>query len=167
MAKRNPLEEDVAFGAEVYAELVEELLKEVAAEGPWWSVNLSGAEKLYRWMEVREPIIGWLTAAAPYMGFGDYETMLEHLTDFWMTNSLVDLVPPEIIDALPLELVELVQANAYDAATHIREMEKRYEKQALVSGLWEVNRPPELPAPLPAAELPPVTGTLPTEAVPE
>jgi hypothetical protein len=165
MARKNALEEDVQFAAEVYVELVEELLKEVAPEGPWWTKDLSTAEALWRWMEVREPIMTWLTAAAPYMGFDSYDKMMDNLEDFWMSPSLVDLVPPEIIDAIPVELAELVQANAYDAADHIRKMEKAFHKHALISGLWEQNRP-QIPPPLPEAQLPPVTGTLPPEPPP-
>jgi len=125
----NPMEETVEYAADVYVELVNELLEELAPFRPWWSKTLSRDEALWRWEEVREPIVTWLAQAGIFMGFQNYGEVLDNLEDFWFGPLLVDMVPPEVIDMLPLQLFELVQAGPYEAADHIRAMEKEYAKR--------------------------------------
>lgn len=127
--KLNPMEETVQYAAEVYVELVNELLEELAPYRPWWSKKLSKDEALWRWEEVREPIVTWLVRAGIFMGFRTYGEVLDNLEDFWIGHLLVDMVPPEVIDTLPLQLIELVQAGPYEAADHIRMVEKEYAKR--------------------------------------
>lgn len=152
MAKRddlNPMEEMVIDGAKVYVELVEELLDEAAPFRPWWSVRLSDDELLFRWQEVRGEIIPWLVEAGIFMGFKTFEEMLENLEKYWTGELLVDMVPPEIIDELPIALVELVQAGPKDAADHIRKGERLFVK---TRGAAAIIGPPLPPIPM---EMPP------------
>lgn len=159
-AKLNPSEEDVQYAAEVFLELVQDLVDELAPVRPWWTQDLTDDEALWRWAEgetaPRAPIVAWLTEAGIFMGFKTYQELLDNLEKFWMGNLLVDVVPPEVIDMLPVELVELVQAGPYDAADHIRRMEKLFAKRMAGKAIMDANRPPlpEIPEAVGEHELP-------------
>lgn len=141
--KLNPMEELTSFAADCYVELVEELLDEIAPYRPWFSQQLGDDEALWRWEEQREPIIDWLVQCGIFMGMKTYQELLDRLEEFWMSPLLVDMVPPEVIDQLPLELLEMVQAGPKDAADHIRRVEKLHERKRLAGA--------DLPPPLPVA----------------
>jgi hypothetical protein len=138
------MEELTSFAADCYVELVEELLDEIAPYRPWFSQQLGDDEALWRWEEQREPIIAWLVQCGIFMGMKTYQELLDRLEEFWMSDLLVDMVPPEVIDRLPIELLEMVQAGPKDAADHIRRVEKLHERKMATAQL-----PPPLPRPEP------------------
>jgi hypothetical protein len=126
----NPLESDVHDLADAYVELVMDLVEEFAPFRPWWTTELSADQKLWRYMEVRDAIVPWLVEVGVYMGYRTWQEVLDNLDKIWMSKLPIDTTPPEILAALPLELLELVQAGPNDAAQHIRDMEKLFASRS-------------------------------------
>ena len=150
MARSNPMEEMVKDFADVYVDMVYSLLAEIAPAKPWWTVSLKPAQKLARWLESRDAIIGWLVEAGVYMGYETYGELLENLEEFWFSMKPIDLVPVEVNMRVPIELVELVKAAPKDAAKHIRDVERLYHRRLEAQKTFEApTEVPQLAPPLP------------------
>lgn len=116
--------------SEEFALMVEELVDQIAPVRPWWSRQLSTEQMLWRWIDIRLPIMSWLTQVGLYCGWTTPELLLEHLEDVWLSMLPIDMVPMQIQIAVPQQLLMLVQAGPYDAANHIRRMEKEVERRS-------------------------------------
>ena len=154
----NPLEEMVIELSDIYVAIVKELVNEFAPFRPWWSAQLTPDQQLFRYLEIRRPIITWLVEAGIYMGYQTFDELLKNLDKFWFGNLLIDMVPPEIIDLIPIQLMELVQADPSSAGDHIRKMEKLVARRIEL----QAKPPPEESVPLEPLGQP--TGYLPDVA---
>jgi hypothetical protein len=160
----NPGELLVLDLAEVYVELVEEFLEEMAPKRPWWSEQLTPDQKLWRYMEVRDTFLPWLMDCAIWMGMKTFEEMLARLDEFWFGNLFEDMVPAQLRATIPLSLLELVQANPMDASKHIRDMEKLFAaRKAAANAIDAANKASPPLAPVPAEVVVPPPGPLPTD----
>lgn len=172
----NPLEELTEEMAQIYVELVNELVEEIAPVSPWWSVKLTQDQQLWRWMSgPREQILSWLMAAGVYMGWKTWQETLDNLDQIFTSPVAPDAIPPDVVIDIPPELLEMVQAaGPVDTAKQIRKMEKLAQAQAearqllSTTGQPNVPEPPLQPPPLPVELAPgtegyPLYGEAPTE----
>lgn len=134
MPDLNPLEELTEEMADIYTELVYELVETLAPVRPWWVKALSADEQLWRWVGSAEkpgprlPVLAWLMEAAAYFGAKDATEALAKIEEIFESPAAPTLIPPEVVSEIPLELLEIVQANgAKEAGQHIRKMEKMVE----------------------------------------
>lgn len=155
-AELNPMEALATEMADFYVEKVQELTEFIAPVRPWWHRDLSPDEQVWRWLDVREPVMAWLMTTGAYMGFESGDAVMDNLAAIFTDERIVDLVPAEHVIAIPIPLLEMVQGNGpEEAAKHIRKMERMAEGRAKALGLLEQNRvvnvpePPDVPPPLP------------------
>lgn len=172
----NPLEELVSEMADVYVEMVKDLAKHIAPVRPWWHVDLTPDQQVWRYLDIREEVMAWLMTTGAYMGFESGEDVLNNLEAIFTDEKIVDLVPAEHVIAIPIALLEAVQAQGpEEVAKYLRKMEKMAQGRAAALGLLEANRTqnipeaPNAPPPLPIEVLPrtsgwPLYGGAPTEA---
>lgn len=179
MAKEgNPLEELTDELADTYVEMVFDLAKEFAPVRPWYHHDLSIDEQLWRWEEIRDPVVEWLMNVGVNLGYQSGDEVLDNLERIFTDETVVDLVPADIVVRIPPELLELVQAvGPKAAAKHIRTMEKKFEGYAQARGVlaaastFQFPEPPDVPPPLRVETLPdtgfyPLYGLVPQESAP-
>lgn len=151
MAKQalNPLEELTEELAEDYADFVEELAEMFAPIRPWWSVDLTQDQQLWRWMTgPRTEIVSWLMAAGVYMGWKSWDETAKNLAKIFTSPAAPDLIPPDVVIQIPPELLEMVQAGGPEqAAKHIAKMEKLAESQDAARALFASTAQPNFPEP--------------------
>jgi len=152
----NPYEQLIEDGAKDYVEIVFELLEEIAPVRPWWSVELSTEEQLWRWMTgPRDRVMPWLYEVARVLGW-DETTLLRNLEKLFTDDSVAAMIPVELAATVPIELVELVQASGpFDAATHIRKMVKAEEAYSRASAALSAPDVPNVPEPAMEVQQPP------------
>lgn len=124
--KRNPMEELTLEFGDRYVELVMMAAETFAPRRPWWFVELSPDEQLWRWLDMRDGIMGWLVEVAAYLpSVNTMEDLLASLEDVF-TKPIDDIVPAAVLtDERGDALKELVQAaGPWEAAKHIRKMER-------------------------------------------
>lgn len=163
-ARINPLEKETEDLAQVYVDLVYELMPTFAPFRPWWSATLTPDQALWRWAGEggpREEIVTWLMAAGVYMGWKSPDEVLLHMEDLFTKQSAADLLPPEFIAQIPTSLLEMVQgAGPHDTVIHIRKMEKMFEGRQQALAVLANTDQPNFPEP------PLTTPALPIEATP-
>ncbi|WP_230690821.1 hypothetical protein, partial [Streptococcus pneumoniae] len=76
--------------------MVEEFAAAVAPYHPWWHAVLTPDQQVYRWMQIREPIITWLADAAPFMGWPTPAAALDGLYELFTSRAAYDAVPPDL-----------------------------------------------------------------------
>jgi len=121
----NPLQSETEELSAWYVELVHEVMSEFAPYGPWWQVDVSPAQQLWRWagtdaepgprldiiggtkfttdpqtgQTTAEPVEGWLPKAYMRLALGKGyppENMLKHIEDIFTDPAAPDLIaPPE------------------------------------------------------------------------
>jgi hypothetical protein len=135
VAERNPLEELVNEMAEVYPEIVREILEELAPSQPWYSQKLTTEEQLLRWLELRNTVLPWIYQAARYMGALE-GLELAYTEAIFTTQEAEVLIPPDHQRAIPLELLMMVQSvGPKETARHIQKMEAKLAQLLDESGL--------------------------------
>jgi len=139
--KLNPLEELTEEFADEYADLVFEMAEAIAPYRPWWHVELSPDAQVYRWMNMREPIVTFLADVSPFMGWVSLDDAFANLGDLLTGN--LDHVPPELkTDERADGLRELAQAvGPRDAAKHLRHVETLLRRRQRASALLEPSEP--------------------------
>lgn len=155
--KLNPLEEMVEILAADYPDLVAELQKEIAPVRPWYTVDLSPDQQLWRWLDVRPVVLPWVMEAAAWMGAKTSKEALQMTARIFTDPAASDIIPPDVVSDIPEELLEIVQAvGPRDAGRHIAKMERMVMDRAAAAGiLSNTDQPdvPDIPPPLPV-ELP-------------
>lgn len=150
--KVNPLEQLVDEFADTYADLVFEMAENIAPYRPWWHVDLKPDAQVWRWLQMREPIVTWMADVSPYMGWASLDDAFARLGDLFTGN--LDAVPPELkIDDRADGLRELVQAvGPVEAAKHLRKVETMMRRRQRASaaigapGIGEESEMQETPA---------------------
>jgi|SRR5688500_3120379 len=136
--------------ADAYQEMVLELTEHIAPFRPWWDVELTPDQQLWRYQEDRAKWMPWLIEVMPYMGWESFEEAIGELEDLWFSVKAEAAVPITLQAMVPAELLRLVQAEPVDAAKHIRRMEhlleSRLEATATLAAAEEVY-PEEAPEP--------------------
>lgn len=167
----NPYEELTEELAEVFKEMVFLVVEEYAPIRPWWEKSLTAEQQLWRWIYgpsntpedgTRMLVLPWIMKAARFLGAETTEEALKVIADIFTTQEAVDAIPPAVVAEIPTELLEIVQAaGPFDAATHIRKMERMVERRMpLVEALATADVPPlsVVPPPLPIEIAPGTSG---------
>lgn len=159
MPDLNPLEELTQEMADIYVELVYDLVDELAPVRPWWTKTLTIDEQLWRWTGdavtpgPRGPVLEWLMEAARYMGAKDAADAISKIEEIFTSPAAESLIPPEVVASIPIELLEIIQASGpHEAMLHIRKLEKVFEgRQQAVQLLNQPDQPtiPAIPPPEP------------------
>jgi hypothetical protein len=159
-SRMNPLEQLTIEMADVYADLVFELVPAIAPYRPWWQSGMTPDQQLWRWMQQRDGIIEWLGMVAPSLGWQTLGDAIANLAQLF-TGPIEDRVPPEVlIDPKGDALKALVQAvGPHDAAEHIKRMEILVSRRMAASAsLQPVSEPTAADLPIqpgdPDAEMP-------------
>jgi hypothetical protein len=154
---KNPLEAMVDDLADRYVGLVEELTQTFAPMRPWYSPDLTPDEQLWRYLEQRDAIVGWLTDAGAAMLWSSWQETLTRLEELFTSPVVIDRLPMDlIVDERGDVVRQLVQASGpKEAAKHIRKMEKMIEGRAQATQQLDTARKgfnfPDIPPPLPIA----------------
>ena len=174
----NPLEQMVEDLSDQYVELVYELVEEFAPIRPWWSADLNANQQFWRYMGtdvekgLRATILPWLMEAAALMGAapGDPVAAAGMVEEIFTSPAATDIIHPELVAQIPVEILELVQASGpKDAEKHLVKMEKMAVERGQLGALFTPTAPAEEPqamstmepsAPLPV-ELPGYTASWP------
>jgi hypothetical protein len=125
----NPLEDLTHRMADKYSEMVLDLTEHLAPFRPWWHVDLTPDQKLWRYQESRVKFMPWLSTVMPYMGWESWDEALGELEDLFFSAKADAAVPITLQAMVPVELLRLVQAEPVDAAKHIRDMERLLESR--------------------------------------
>lgn len=137
MSKPNYYEQWEQDMAERYVYLVNLATETLAPKHPWWFVELSPEQQLWRWMDIRDDIMSWLADVAGFLpAIKTVADLMGHLEDIF-TEPIEQLVPPQLlVDERGDALKEMVQAaGPREAAKHLRKMEKMVAQRALAEGV--------------------------------
>lgn len=145
----NPLEQLVTDFADHYVSMVENSAAAIAPFRPWWSVTLKPDEEVFRYQQIREPIVTWLSDISPYMGWDSLEAAMTagELRRLFTGPELDTLVPVELrVDERADGLKELVQAaGPYEASRHLARVEAMVRRRVAASATLAAARPSQLP----------------------
>lgn len=162
----NPLEQLTEDLAEHYVAMVFRLTEHFAPVRPWWHAGLTPDQQLWRWITgPREEILTWLAAAGAAMGWTSMEEVLANVEQIFTSPAATDLIHPQIVAQIPVELLEMVQAaGPRDFGNHIRKMERMIEGRAAAFAALEesdqpmIPGPPDQPPPMPVELMPGTAG---------
>lgn len=159
------MEELVELGAKEYVELVKELAADLAPVRPWWHKDLSPDQQLWRWISgPRDEIMTWIVEAGAHMGWETVEEVLQHLEELFTSPRTEVLLPLHVQAAIPLALIEMVQAaGPKDTAKHIRKMVRMEEGRLQALAYLQNEDQPNVPEPTQEVDQPP---TAPVELLP-
>jgi len=170
MAKKdiNPYEQLVEEASEEYVALVYSIAEELAPVRPWWHVDLSPDQQIWRWLSgPRNEIMDWIYTAGAYMGWEGPEETLKQWEKIFTDPMAEEMIPIFVVSVMPIELLEMVQAaGPKDAGNHVRKMEKMVEGRAAAletldrrdDEVINVPEPPFAPPPMPVELAPGTAG---------
>lgn len=150
--KPNPLEALVIEFADHYVSMVETAAAAISPNRPWWTTVLKPDEEVFRWLQLREPIVTWLADISPYMGWDSLETATgtAALRELFTGPLLDAAVPgPLRVDERADGLKEMVQsAGPWETARHIARVEamvRRRQSAAAANGAVALPDDREMP----------------------
>jgi hypothetical protein len=147
--KPNPLEALVMEFADHYVSMVETAAAAISPNRPWWTTVLKPDEEVFRWMQIREPIVTWLADISPYMNWPSLEvaTSTASLRELF-TGPLLDAVVPGPlrVDERADGLKEMVQsAGPWETARHIARVEAMVRRRQSAAAATAPPDEPEAP----------------------